>query len=112
MPNSPQKPSAYTAVATVPAPAGACETSSAPRTTATKNAYWWETPRMRGFSGAGTSDTAPSVPAGRPRAGEGTRTPDPRFTRALLYQLSYSGRRAGVYGRLRAADAGRVLEVA
>ena len=25
------------------------------------------------------------------RAGEGTRTPDPRLTRALLYQLSYSG---------------------
>src|SRR5581483_531723 len=28
------------------------------------------------------------------RAGEGTRTPGPRFTRALLYQLSYSGARS------------------
>jgi hypothetical protein len=25
------------------------------------------------------------------KAGEGTRTPDIRFTRAVLYQLSYSG---------------------
>jgi hypothetical protein len=32
----------------------------------------------------------------RRRAGEGTRTPGPRFTRALLYQLSYSGARLGV----------------
>ena len=35
-------------------------------------------------------------PSGRgldTRAGEGTRTPDLRFTRAVLYQLSYSGRR-------------------
>src|SRR4051794_40737749 len=34
-----------------------------------------------------------------PRAGEGTRTPDPRLTRALLYQLSYSGGLPPVYGR-------------
>jgi hypothetical protein len=27
----------------------------------------------------------------RNRAGEGTRTPDIRFTKAVLYQLSYSG---------------------
>jgi hypothetical protein len=30
------------------------------------------------------------------RAGEGTRTPDPLFTRQALYQLSYSGAMGGV----------------
>ena len=32
----------------------------------------------------------------RHEAGEGARTPDLRFTRALLYQLSYSGVRASL----------------
>ena len=31
-------------------------------------------------------------------AGGGTRTPDPRITNALLYQLSYSGKGRAVYG--------------
>ncbi len=29
---------------------------------------------------------------GKEEAGEGTRTPDPRITNALLYQLSYAGK--------------------
>ncbi len=35
-----------------------------------------------------------TVTASSSRAGEGTRTPDPLFTRQALYQLSYSGNQA------------------
>ena len=38
--------------------------------------------------GDGRSGHRAGVP---PKAGEGTRTPDPLFTRQVLYQLSYSG---------------------
>jgi hypothetical protein len=47
----------------------------------------------------------------RPRAGTGTRTRDPVFTRHVLYQLSYSGVRislgawAGVGARARVTSA-------
>ena len=37
------------------------------------------------------SSFALARPASRAQAGEGTRTPDPLFTRQALYQLSYSG---------------------
>ena len=41
-----------------------------------------------------SSSTPTRVKSG---AGEGNRTPDPRITNALLYQLSYSGARAAKY---------------
>jgi hypothetical protein len=41
--------------------------------------------------GAINHSTTPAV-SKFDRAGEGTRTPDPRFTKPLLYQLSYTGR--------------------
>src|SRR3954452_10574149 len=42
-----------------------------------------------------------------PRAGDGTRTHDPRFTRALLYQLSYSGPPAECRSRCGSSGSGR-----
>ena len=73
------------------------------------------TSRLRGRPGGRTGaqrrvrafllreDTKPRLAAGGAsclwRAGGGTRTHDPRFTRALLYQLSYSGRRRTWYSR-------------
>src|SRR5690606_5241537 len=39
-----------------------------------------------------------AAPARKAGAGEEIRTPDPRITNALLYQLSYSGEGAQVYG--------------
>jgi hypothetical protein len=40
-------------------------------------------------------------------AGEEIRTPDPRITNALLYQLSYPGEGAKVYGKKPWAGSGR-----
>src|SRR3954452_10846427 len=77
---------------------------------ATKNAYWCRTPRRRGLSGAGAASTSDRcLPAG---AGEGTRTPTPLFTRALLYRVSYSGPARAILCALGPPDAGRALEVA
>ena len=47
---------------------------------------------------AARAERRSAVPA---RAGEGTRTPDIRFTRAVLYQLSYSGLQKSLDGHQR-----------
>jgi hypothetical protein len=53
-------------------------------------------------SGGGRRLRGLGVPAPVAQAGEGTRTPDPLFTRQALYQLSYSG--AGIPSYLRDRD--------
>jgi hypothetical protein len=50
-------------------------------------------PLVLGRNGGGLDDSIELE-----RAGGGTRTHDPRFTRALLYQLSYSGTAGMVLG--------------
>jgi hypothetical protein len=65
------------------------------------------TPSRRGCAGLGP--VHPVTRRRRSQAGGGTRTHDPRFTRALLYQLSYSGRRrhgTRVSGGTRFGDSG------
>ena len=52
--------------------------------------------RTRASRSAAAARSRPRSSSSPPRAGEGARTPDLRFTRALLYQLSYSGRRPRV----------------
>ena len=45
-------------------PPDAARISATPHATDTKNAYWWETPRRRGFTGAGASTVAAVLAAG------------------------------------------------
>ena len=54
-----------------------------------------KTPQLRGVSVFPA--TLGDVQKRSVGAGEGNRTPDPRITNALLYQLSYSGARGAEY---------------
>ena len=66
--------------------------------------------RHTGVSDVAQPDEMPNTRTGSGRgvckngAGERSRTPDPRITNALLYQLSYSGAKGGSIGKLLATS--------